>query len=180
MATPSCSPSSLPKAPGEFTEPSASPRVPHDPSGAPGPTWSHTSSRNTSSSSRSSWLKSGISVARKRPVWLEHSKSRGVMHRFSSCSLQGGHKIRGSRHWSKGFKLKASHSLMTSGRWPHLVKAFFILLRSSHSFQESWGPKENPRLSWVLLARTSSLSASHCFYNPRGLALSWENESKSF
>ena len=32
-------------------------------------------------------------MARKRPVWLEHSKSRGVMTKFSSCSLQDGKEI---------------------------------------------------------------------------------------
>lgn len=50
-------------------------------------TWSQMSSNMTSSSSRSSWLKFVISVAIKRPVWLEHSNKRGVTLMFSSWSL---------------------------------------------------------------------------------------------
>lgn len=57
-------------------------------------TWSQMSSNITSSSSRSSWLKFVISVAIKRPVWLEHSNNRGVTLLFSSWSLRIGETYR--------------------------------------------------------------------------------------
>ncbi len=51
------------------------------------PTSSQVSRSMTSSSSRSSWVKSATSVIRNRPVWLEHSNRRGSWSATSFSSL---------------------------------------------------------------------------------------------